>query len=195
MPLAGCIVRYITPLQYLVVSVEKVVQSFTFSTYHQLQIYRLGHLCPSVRYNFVPGLHFPQIIPSTIGFVPPYKKFSLTNHVGPVLTKLPDPLPCDLLEWLNNKGERAVVYISMGSHIHVSKEFIGIFVDHIPNTNYNYSAIWVLRYREILDDLGIDTERFFITSWVPQLSVLSHRAVGVAVLHRRANGVHKTLYI
>ena len=37
-------------------------------------------------------------------------------------------------------------------------------------------------------------DRIFITKWAPQLSVLGHRAIRMAILHGGSNGLHEALY-
>ena len=48
-----------------------------------------------------------------------------------------------------------------------------------------YSAIWSLKAsaQHVLANLEIDTQRFFVAEWVPQLSVLQHNSIAMAVLH------------
>ena len=90
-----------------------------------------------------PGTYLPQIIPSAIGLEYPRTISPLTNYVGPVLTKSPDPLPTDLQMWLNGKQDHTVIYVSMGSHMHITEEIEIAIIGGIAETNY--SAVWALR--------------------------------------------------
>ena len=158
---------------------------------------RLGKFCPSLTHRFLciaPGTHLPQIIPSVIGIEYPRTISPLTHYVGPVFTKSPDPFPTDLQTWLGEKYDHSVIYISMGSHVPMSEELGAAIVNGIVSTSY--SAVWALRNSSLLETLTIQLDRrnLFITSWAPQLSVLGHRAIRMAILHGGANGVHEALY-
>jgi glucuronosyltransferase len=162
-----------------------------------LHLNRLGKFCPGLSDQFLcsaPGTHLPQIIPSVIGVEYPRTISPLTHYVGPVLTKSPDPLPTDLQLWLSEKHDRSVIYISMGSHVPTSEELGSTIVSVIAKSNY--SAVWALRNNSLLETLTIqlDRSKLFVTSWAPQLSVLGHRAIRMAILHGGANGVHEALY-
>ena len=156
-----------------------------------------GKFCPSLTHRYVsiaPGIHLPQIIPSVIGIEYPRTISPLTHYVGPVLTKSPDPLPTDLQMWLSEKPDRSVIYISMGSHMPMSEELATDIVSVIAKTGY--SAVWALRNSTLLETLTaqLGRSKLFITSWAPQLSVLGHSAIRMAILHGGANGVHEALY-
>ena len=136
----------------------------------------------------------PQIVPSVIGIEYPRTISPLTHYVGPVLTKTPDPLPTDLQVWLSEQHTRSVIYISMGSHMPLSEESGAAIINGIAKTGY--SAVWALRNSSLLETLTIrlDRSKLFVTNWAPQLSVLNHRAIRMAILHGGANGVHEALY-
>ena len=154
-----------------------------------------GKFCPSLTHRYVaPSTHLPQIIPSVIGIEYPRTISPLTHYVGPVLTKSPDPLLTDLQMWLSEKHNRSVIYISMGSHMPVSEELGTAIVSTIAKTGY--SAVWALRNSTLLETLTVqlDKSKLYVTSWAPQLSVLGHRAIRMAILHGGANGVHEALY-
>ena len=158
---------------------------------------RLGKFCPSLTHRYIsiaPGTHLPQIIPSVIGVEYPRTVSPLTHYVGPVLTKTPDALPTDLQVWLSGKHDRSVIYISMGSHMPMSEELGAAIIKGTIETSY--SAVWALRNNALLRTLGVqlDRRKFFVTSWAPQLSILGHKSVRMAILHGGANGVHEALY-
>jgi glucuronosyltransferase len=158
---------------------------------------KLGKFCPSLTSRYVSiasGTHLPQIIPSVIGVEYPRTISPLTHYVGPVLTKSPAPLPTDLQLWLSEKDDRSVIYISMGSHMPTSEELGSTIVNVIAKSSY--SAVWALRNSSLLEALPVqlDKGKLFVTSWAPQLTVLGHRAIRMAILHGGANGVHEALY-
>ena len=161
------------------------------------QLNKLRHFCHNLSPTYIDnaaGTYFPQIVPSAIGLEYPRTISPLTHYVGPVLTKSPEPLPISLQVWLNSKQDKSVIYISMGSHMSISKEKGKAIADGITKTNY--SAVWALRNSaDILDGHQLpDLDTVFITEWVPQLSILRHRAVRMAILHGGANGIHEALY-
>ena len=62
-----------------------------------------------------PGVNIPQIVPTVIGFEFPRTISPLTEYVGPILSRSPVPLSEELENWLKDKPDRGVIYISMGS--------------------------------------------------------------------------------
>lgn len=153
--------------------------------------------CPSITLSQAlasAGVYIPQLVPSVIGFEYPRTISPLTTYVGPVLTRNPDPIPADLQVWLDSKEERSVVYVSMGSHARLNKVKGEAILNGVLSTNY--SLLWSLREsnREFLDRVEVDSERVRLLKWAPQLAVLGHRAVRVAIVHGGANGVHESLY-
>ena len=152
--------------------------------------------CTNSTYSYLkyfPGTNAPQIVPTVIGFEYPRLMSSLTHYVGPVLSKRPQTIPSDLQEWLDDKPEKGVILISMGSLAPLTKTRGHIIVESILSTNY--SAVWSLRERNrfILDELEIDTNRFYISKWIPQAAILSHPATAMAFLHGGMNGINEAL--
>ena len=143
-----------------------------------------------------PGHHVPEILNSVVGhgfeFARPASP--LTSYVGPVLTKRLEPLPSDLRSWLDSKSPNSVVYISMGTRVYISQETAQALIEGTMSTNFN--VLWSLREsnQDVLSHLDIDTSRVYIGKWMPQLSVLHHTAVGVAILHGGAGGVQEAFF-
>ena len=169
---------------------KNILGRFTFNS--------IRAYCPNVmtlsRATGAAGIYMPQIVPTVIGFEYPRSVSPLTTYVGPILPRNPDPISADLQEWLDTKEEKSVVYVSMGSHVILTKEQGTALLNGILSTNY--SLLWSLREsnRGILDGVQIDSERVRLLKWAPQLAVLGHRAVGVAIVHGGANSVHESLY-
>ena len=157
----------------------------------------LGNTCDGVSLSYMstaPGIYMPQIVPTVIGFEFPRTIYPLTEYVGPILSKTPEPLGNDLKNWLDGKEERSVIYISMGSLVPVSNETGRAIALGISGTKY--SAIWSLRKnnQDILEGLQLDPKHFFISSWAPQLRILQHKAVRMTIMHGGMNGVSEALY-
>ena len=46
-----------------------------------------------------------------------------------------------------------------------------------------------------LKGLEIDREHFGIMKWVPQLAVMQHKAIAIAIIHGGMNGVLKAMHL
>ena len=157
----------------------------------------IQHYCPSATLGYASlatSIHLPHIVQSVIGFEYPRTMSPLTTYVGPILSKSPDPIPKELMTWLDKKGKQEVIYISMGSFLELGREEILPILNAVLATHY--SAVWSLRTKtnDALNGISIDRDRIFITEWAPQLSVLQHRSVSMAILHGGSNGLHEALY-
>jgi len=139
-----------------------------------------------------PGVNIPQIVQTVIGFEFPRTISPLSEYVGPILSKSPVPLSEELEIWLKDKPEKSVIYISMGSVFSMSNETGLAIVNGINATKY--TVLWSLRNQDILEGMELDPQRFFISSWTPQLSILQHKAIGMAIMHGGMNGINEALY-
>lgn len=195
---AGSISDNLTFLQRLRVTLVGAAFQFFYRNiigcrmFNSVQAY-----CPSVSLSqatAAAGVYMPQIVPSAIGFEYPRTISPLTTYVGPMLTRNPDSISVDLQEWLDSREERGVVYVSMGSHIVLTREKGEAILKGVLSTNY--SLLWSLREsnRDILDRMKIDSKRLLLLKWAPQLAVLSHRAIRMAIVHGGMNGIHESLY-
>ncbi len=178
------------------------MHNFLFVEYNQLfnQFYksRFEYVCtdPTADYSFMStflGVRAPHLIPTVIGFEYPRTVSPLTHYVGPVISKQKKEIPFEMLQWLDAKPQGSVILISMGSLAHLTQEQGKIIVDAVSSTNY--SVVWSLRElnRYIIDGLEMNSDQFLISTWLPQLSVLDHSSVGIALLHGGMNGVHEAL--
>ena len=157
----------------------------------------IQNYCPDATLKYassVTSIHIPHIVQSVIGFEYPRTISPLTSYVGPILSKSPDQIPEDMMSWLDKKDERQVIYISMGSFMVLGKKEIQVILNAVLATHY--SAMWALRTKndDDLNDIGIDRNRIYITEWAPQLAVLQHRSISMAILHGGSNGLHEALY-
>ncbi len=163
------------------------------------QYSKLKEFCPSLNlyevYN-APGVHLPHIVPTVIGFEYSRTMTPLTEYVGPLISSDPVPLAQDheLSNWLNRKPPRSVVYISMGSIFRLTQESGKAFYEGVMRTKFD--LLWSLNNANkwILDNLTIDSERIFVSSWTPQFSVLASSAIHCAILHGGYNGLGEALW-
>ena len=157
----------------------------------------IWHYCPDATLSYassVTSIHIPHIVQSVIGFEYPRTISPLTSYVGPILSKSPDPIPEDLMSWLDKKDEGQVIYISMGSLLVLGRKEIEIILNAVLATPY--SAVWALRTKSDsdLNGISIDQNKIYITEWAPQLAVLQHVSISMAILHGGSNGLHEALY-
>ncbi len=153
---------------------------------------KLYAFCPQLASTDLITAPIPDIVPSVIGVQYPRTISPLSQYVGPILTESPTPCTDNLESWLNSKEDKSVIYISMGSVTLVTKELAKAFIAGIKKTNY--SVLWAMKKTENFELDIIDPERFFTGDWLPQLSVLRHRAISLAIMHAGANGVHESLH-
>ena len=101
----------------------------------------IQHHCPGTtltQASTAPGVYILHIyiVPSVIGFEYPQIISPLTSYVGPILTKSPDPIPKELQEWLDSKEDQSIVYVSMGSHMILTKEKGSAILNGVLSTNH-----------------------------------------------------------
>ena len=196
--IAGSISDNLTFLQRLRLTLAGTVFQFFFrNVLGRFMFNSVQGYCPSVtltQATTAAGVYIPQIVPSAIGFEYPHTISPLTTYVGPVLTKHLDPISTELQEWLDGKGEQSVVYVSMGSHMILTKERGSALLNGVLSVGY--SLLWSLRESNqyILDGIELDSKRVYISNWTPQLAVLGHRAIRMAIVHGGMNGIHESLY-
>ena len=141
-----------------------------------------------------PGIRIPLFITTVFGFDFPKTQTPLTHYIGPVLMGTLPPLDPDTEEWLNEKKERSVIYISMGTSGVLTANMAEAIVEGVLATDYD--AVWALRKsnRDILEGLQINHDRLYIADWIPQQTVLTHPAIGLTILHCGMNGAQESLY-
>ena len=153
-------------------------------------------ICDAVFHSHNPQcVEFPCFSLFPIGYEFSRTSLPLVHYVGPLLTKEKTAnFSNDLLEWLASKSEEEVVYISMGSVVVQTAEMAQALVNGLQSTRY--SAVWSLKKANqfILDGLEINSARIFIADWVPQIQLLQHPAVGMAIVHGGTGGVTEALH-
>ena len=152
--------------------------------------------CPTTTAQIISmsGVRVPYIVPSVIGFEYPRPISSLTTYTGPILSPITDPLPGDILTWLDSHPTGSVVYISMGSGVILTHQAARAIVEGLNATGF--SAVWSLRKknRAILDGLEVNDKKILLLDWAPQLAILRHRSIRMAILHGGMNGVQEALH-
>ena len=152
--------------------------------------------CPTTTTQIISmsGVRVPYIVPSVIGFEYPRPNSPLTTYVGPILSPVTDPLPENIQMWLGSRPTGSVVYISMGSGAILTHQAARAIVEGLNATGH--SAVWSLRKknRAILDGLEVSDKKILLLDWAPQLAILRHRSIRMAILHGGMNGVNEALH-
>eukprot|EP00731_Ephydatia_muelleri_P008448 Em0004g786a len=114
--------------------------------------------------------------------------------LDPYMSLATDPLPGDIQMWLDRHPTGSVVYISMGTVAFLTQEAARAIVEGLDATGYN--AVWSLRKknRAILDGLEVNDKKILLLDWAPQLAILRHRSIRMAILHGGMNGVQEALH-
>ena len=142
------------------------------------------------------GWEFPLIVTTVMGLYYPRIIPPMTQYVGPILSQdaINKPLPNDIMEWLNSKNERSVIYISMGSAFGASLSMAKAFIEGTRYTEY--SVMWSLNKFSfhVIDNVDLDEKKYYVSSWIPQVNVLQHKSISMGIVHGGANGIHEALY-
>ena len=182
-------------LSVMVVPVKAVVYKQLMMTPYKAA---LRDFCPHLtfeEFSEASGIYLPHIVPTVIGFEYPRPLTPLSEYVGPLVPRHPEPLSQSkaLEQWLEAQPERGVVYVSMGSRFGLTLEMGRALLEGVMQTHY--SLLWSLKKSShwILDGLTIDRDRVFISEWTPQFSVLASKAIHSAILHGGFNGLNEAL--
>ncbi|XP_065895361.1 UDP-glucuronosyltransferase 1A1-like [Dysidea avara] len=140
------------------------------------------------------GISIPLIITTVVGFEYPKTSHALTHYIGPILMSSPPPIDEEMGEWLSAKEKKSVVYISMGTTAVITSKTAKALVEGILSTRYD--VVWSLRRsnQNVLKEISVEKKRFYISSWVPQQSLLKHPALTIAILHCGMNGLQEALF-
>uniref|UniRef100_A0ACD5XG47 Uncharacterized protein n=1 Tax=Avena sativa TaxID=4498 RepID=A0ACD5XG47_AVESA len=99
-----------------------------------------------------------------------------------------DPEGC--LPWLDEQLE-PVVYVSFGTQAHVVDEQLGELVRGLAQSGHPF--LWAVRSGTWAPPVDVGPRGRLVRGWVPQRSVLVHRAVGGFVSHCGWNSVMESL--
>ena len=142
----------------------------------------------------VIGIRVPLIMASTFGFEYAKTRYPLTEYVGPLMMSSFTPLEDQLVEWLDNKPNRSVIYVGMGATGFITTPIARVIIDGILATDF--SAVWALPMSDqaVLEGIDIDRDRFFISKWIPRQTLFKHPTLAMTILHCGLNGVQESLY-
>lgn len=99
-----------------------------------------------------------------------------------------DPEGC--LPWLDKQSE-PVVYVSFGTQAHVADEQLGELARGLVQSGHPF--LWAVRSETWSPPVDVGPHGRVVRGWVPQRSVLEHRAVGGFVSHCGWNSVMESL--
>ena len=154
-------------------------------------------LCQSCSIDYIvtaPSTNIPQIISTAIGLEFPRPIQPLAEYVGPLISQIPQSIPSEMNAWLDSHATGNVIYISMGSLFPLTTVVAKAIVAGVMATNY--SALWSLRKTNselVMRGVTVDSRRILIAHWTPQVAVINHRAVGLAIMHGGMSGLHEVL--
>ena len=155
----------------------------------------LGDLKESIR----PGIMTPFIVSTSLGFEYPRPLLPLLHYVGPMIKNPNTQQHMDghLEAWLNFQANRSVIYISMGTTVHLSDSQVAAITNGVLSSTYN--ALWSLRDTVSLEVVyrivgNQNKHRFFLADWLPQQRILQHRSIAMAIVHGGMGGASQCLY-
>lgn len=142
---------------------------------------------------YPPDVLYPMLYYSVVGLEYAHPLYPTVHMVGSILNGNTAPLQEDLRVWLDEKEEGSVVYVSMGTTAIFTREMAKALLGGVVLAGY--SMMWSLREsnQDVIRDLELDRDWFFVSSWVPQVAVLQHPSIDVAILHCRSGGLHEAL--
>ncbi|QHO39896.1 hypothetical protein HN51_006035 [Arachis hypogaea] len=100
----------------------------------------------------------------------------------------------ECMEWLHNKPNGSVVYVSFGSLVPLDEEQMREIAYGLRDSN-NY-FLWVVRTSEEIKlpkDFARKSEKGLVVTWCSQLKVLAHQSVACFVTHCGWNSTLETL--
>ena len=144
-------------------------------------------------YEYI-GIRIPHVIASAFGLEYPMIRYPLTEYVGPLMMSSFTPLEDQLVEWLDNKPNRSVIYVGMGATSFITTPIARVIINGILATDF--SAVWALPMSDqaVLEGVDIDRDRFFISKWIPRQTLFKHPKLVMTILHCAMNSVQESLY-
>ncbi|KAM0907537.1 hypothetical protein ACQ4PT_016054 [Festuca glaucescens] len=109
---------------------------------------------------------------------------------GDILQQREEQDPEGCLPWLDEQSE-PVVYVSFGTEAHVADEQLGELARGLVQSGHPF--LWAVRSETWSPPVDVGPHGRVVHGWVPQRSVLEHRAVGGFVSHCGWNSVMESL--
>lgn len=137
--------------------------------------------CPEFDSNslsLIQKLYGKPVVP--IGLLPPSEKDNEGNWDS-------------IKEWLDRKTENSVFYIALGTEVSLTREWTTELANGIEKSGLPF--IWVVKNRPLVEGMsgsdiiptGFETRvsdrGLIIRDWVPQVKILSHKAIGGFLTH------------
>ena len=140
------------------------------------------------------GIRVPMLMATAFGFEYAKTRYPLTEYVGPLMMSSFTPLEDQLVEWLDNKPNRSVIYVGMGATGFITTPIATVIINGILATDF--SAVWALPMSDqaVLEGVDIDKDRFFISKWIPRQTLFKHPKLVMTILHCAMNSVQESLY-
>ena len=183
-----------TEFHQLITAICRPILGILFCSVHNAALPSELQCSASENYVFEPsGHHFPHLIVTMIGVELGRPKLPLVEYIGPLLSKNPEPLPQKLEYWLGAKSTLSVIYFNMDSINYMSADQAQNILQGALATNN--SVVWSLNAKKgnILKGMNIDSEKVYVTDWIPQLSLLQHSSIGAAIFHGSLDGIQASL--
>ena len=144
-------------------------------------------------YEYI-GIRIPFVMASTFGLEYAKTRYPLTEYVGPLMMSSFTPLEDQLVEWLDSKPNRSVIYVGMGATGFITTPIAKFLINGILATDF--SAVWALPMSDqaVLEGVDIDRDRFFISKWISRQTLFKHPKLVMTILHCAMNSVQESLY-
>ncbi|XLT56935.1 hypothetical protein HN873_049539 [Arachis hypogaea] len=100
----------------------------------------------------------------------------------------------ECMEWLDNKPNGSVIYVSFGSLVPLDEEQMREIAYGLRDSNHYF--LWVVRTSEEIKlpkDFAKKSEKGLVVTWCSQLKVLAHQSVACFVTHCGWNSTLETL--
>ncbi|QHO08963.1 UDP-glycosyltransferase [Arachis hypogaea] len=100
----------------------------------------------------------------------------------------------ECMEWLDNKPNGSVIYVSFGSLVPLDEEQMREIAYGLRDSNHYF--LWVVRTSEEIKlpkDFAKKSEKGLVVTWCSQLKVLAHESVACFVTHCGWNSTLETL--
>ncbi len=140
------------------------------------------------------GIRIPMVMATAFGLEYPKTRYPLTEYVGPLMMSYFPPLEDQLVEWLDSKPNRSVIYVGMGATGFMTTPIAQVVINGILATDF--SAVWALPMsnQAVLEGVDFNNNRFFISKWIPRQTLFKHPKIVMTILHCAMNSVQESLY-